>query len=169
LIRTQNAIWTAGVAASPAGQWLGAAVDRGGRVQVNTDLSVPEHANIFVVGDTASLLQNGKPLPGVAPVAMQQGRYVAALIKQRVTRGGAEQPFSYKDKGSLATIGRSYALMSLKNFQVTGFLAWVLWLVIHIYYLIGFRNRFVTFFQWGWTYFTFHRSARLITAKKELK
>ncbi len=162
-ICSKTVIWSAGVAASPAGTWLGAEVDRGGRVRVNPDLTVPEHPNIFVIGDTASLLQDGKPLPGVAPVAMQQGRYVAALIKQRAASGGSERPFHYVDKGNLATVGRSYAVVSLKGLGMTGLLAWVLWLVIHIYYLIGFRNRLVTLFQWAWTYFTFNRGARLIT------
>lgn len=166
-VETQTVIWSAGVAASPAGEWLGAEVDRGGRVRVEPNLSVPNHPNVFVIGDTASLEQNGKPLPGVAPVAMQQGRYVAALIKQRVNGDEPEQPFHYVDKGSLATIGRSYAIVDLKGFKFTGLLAWVLWLVVHIYYLIGFRNRLVTLFQWSWTYFTYNRGARLITARKE--
>lgn len=168
-ITTQNIIWTAGVAASPAGNWLDAEVDRGGRVKVNPDLSVAGHPNVFVIGDTASKMQDGKPLPGVAPVAMQQGRYVAALIKQRATIGGAEQPFHYVDKGNLATVGRSYAIVDLKGLKITGLLAWILWLVIHIYYLIGFRNRLVTLFQWAWTYFTYNRGARLITVNKQEK
>jgi NADH dehydrogenase len=166
-VACKTAIWSAGVGASPAGKWLGAEVDRGGRVRVNDDLTVPERPNIFVIGDTASLSQNGRPLPGVAPVAMQQGRYVASLIKQRVTAGGSEQPFHYVDKGNLATIGRSYAILDMKGVRLTGLLAWVLWLFIHIYYLIGFRNRLVTLFQWAWTYFTFNRGARLITANNE--
>jgi NADH dehydrogenase len=145
------------------GKWLGAEVDRGGRVRVNPDLTLPGHENVFVIGDTAMLMQNGKPLPGVAPVAMQQGRYVAALIKQRVTTGGPERPFHYLDKGNLATVGRSYAIVDLKGFKLTGLLAWIIWLVVHIYYLIGFRNRLVTLFQWAWTYFTYSRGARLIT------
>jgi NADH dehydrogenase len=166
-IACHTVIWSAGVGASPAGKWLDAAVDRGGRVLVNNDLSVPEHPNIFVIGDTASLSQNGRTLPGVAPVAMQEGRYVASLIKQRVTLGGPEQPFHYIDKGSLATIGRSYAIVDIKGMQLTGLLAWVLWLFIHIYYLIGFRNRLVTLFQWAWTYFTYNRGARLITTNEK--
>jgi NADH dehydrogenase len=162
-VASHTVIWSAGVGASPAGQWLGAQVDRGGRVLVNTDLTLPEHPNIFVIGDTASLTQNGRPLPGVAPVAMQQGSYVAELIKQRVTTGGPERPFHYVDKGNLATIGRSYAIVDIKGFRLAGLLAWILWLVVHIYYLIGFRNRLVTLFQWAWTYFTYNRGARLIT------
>ena len=162
-IASKTIIWSAGVAASPAGQWLGARMDRGGRVLVNANLTLPEHPNVFVIGDTASLMQDGKPLPGVAPVAMQQGHYVAALLKQRVTSGGAEKPFHYVNKGNLATIGRSYAIVDIKGLGITGLLAWLLWLTIHIYYLIGFRNRLVTLFQWAWTYFTFNRGARLIT------
>ncbi len=166
-IACQTVVWSAGVAASPAGQWLGAEVDRGGRVRVNADLSVPEHPNIFVIGDTSSFSQDGRPVPGVAPAAMQEGRYVAGLIKQRVTMGGPEQPFRYVDKGSLATVGRSYAIVDLKGLQFTGLFAWVLWLFVHIYYLIGFRNRLVTLFQWAWTYFTYNRGARLITTNDE--
>jgi NADH:ubiquinone reductase (H+-translocating) len=166
-IASKTIIWTAGVSASPAGKWLQTEMDRGGRVRVNDDLTVTAHKNIFVIGDTASLTRQGKPLPGVAPVAMQQGRYVAALIKQRVTSGGPEQPFHYVDKGNLATVGRSYAIVNFKGLNLTGLLAWILWLVIHIYYLIGFRNRLVTLFQWAWTYLTFNRGARLITANSE--
>ncbi len=166
-IASTNVIWTAGVAASPAGNWLGAETDRAGRVKVNPDLSLPGHPNVFVIGDTATLMQDGKPLPGVAPVAMQQGRYVASLIKQRATDGSAEHPFRYVDKGSLATVGRSYAIVDLKGLRLTGLLAWILWLVIHIYYLIGFRNRLVTLFQWAWTYFTYNRNACLITVSRQ--
>lgn len=162
-IASKTVIWTAGVAASAAGKWLETEVDRGGRVLVNADLSMPERPNIFVIGDTASLARSGTPLPGVAPVAMQQGRYVAALIKQRVISGGPERPFQYRDKGSLATIGRSYAVVNFKGLSLVGLAAWLLWLVVHIYYLIGFRNRLVTLFQWAWTYMTFNRGARLIT------
>ncbi len=163
-ICSKTVIWSAGVAASSAGKWLGAKVDRRQRVLVEADLTVPGHPNVFVIGDTASLKQDGKPLPGVAPVAMQQGRYVAALIKQRATVGGPERPFHYVNKGNLATVGRSYAIVDFKKLHLTGLLAWILWLAIHIYYLIGFRNRLVTLFQWAWTYFTFNRGARLITS-----
>ena len=166
-IRSETIIWCAGVAASPAGEWLGADVDRGGRVRVQPDLSLPGHPNVFVIGDTASIMQQGKPLPGVAPVAMQQGRYVAALIKQRVTVGGKEHPFRYVNKGNLATVGRSYAIVDIKGFRLSGLLAWMLWLIIHIYYLIGFRNRLIALFQWAWTYFTSSRGARLITISGE--
>ena len=181
-IPAHTVIWSAGVLASPAGQWLGAEMDRAGRVKVAPDLSLPGHPNIFVIGDTASVVQDGKPLPGVAPVAMQAGRYVASLIAHRVASeklsGGQsaqpeqvdqphqpEQhaPFHYHSKGNLATVGRSYAIVQMGRLRLTGLFAWLMWLVVHIYYLIGFRNRFVALFQWAWTYFTYSRSARLIT------
>jgi NADH:ubiquinone reductase (H+-translocating) len=162
-IAAKTVIWSAGVAASPAGTWLGAEVDRGGRVKVENDLTLPGHPNIFVIGDTASFTQNGKPLPGVAPVAMQAGRYVASVIVGRVAGKQQAQAFHYHDKGNLATVGRSYAIVALGRLRVTGLIAWLMWIVVHIYYLIGFRNRFVALFQWAWTYFTYHRGARLIT------
>ena len=163
-ITTSTIIWTAGVRASSAGLWLNAGLDRAGRVKVSSDLSLPEHPNVFVIGDTASVFQDGKPLPGVAPVAMQEGRYVASLLADRVTGKHEKKAFHYHDKGNLATVGRSYAIVDMGgNFRLTGLIAWLIWLVVHIYYLIGFRNRFVALFQWAWTYFTYHRGARLIT------
>ncbi len=178
-IPAHTVIWSAGVLASPAGQWLGAEVDRAGRVKVAPDLSLPGHPNIFVIGDTASVMQDGKPLPGVAPVAMQAGRYVASVISNCVADTGHHdvkkespeqpkkpEPFRYRNKGNLATIGRSYAIVEIGKLRLTGLLAWVMWLVIHIYYLIGFRNRLVALFQWAWTYFTYSRNARLITFER---
>jgi NADH dehydrogenase len=161
-IPSHTVLWTAGVIASPAGTWLGAETDRAGRVKVQADLSVPGHPNIFVIGDTALALQDGKPLPGVAPVAMQQGRYVANLITRRI-QGRPEQPFHYHDKGNVATVGRSFAIVDLGRVKLSGFLAWVLWMAIHIFYLIGFRNRLLVMLEWAWAYFTFQRGARLIT------
>jgi NADH dehydrogenase len=161
-IPSHTVLWTAGVIASPAGTWLGAETDRAGRVKVQADLSVPGHPNIFVIGDTALALQDGKPLPGVAPVAMQQGRYVADLITRRI-QGRPEQPFHYHDKGNVATVGRSFAIVDLGRVKLSGFLAWVLWMAIHIFYLIGFRNRLLVMLEWAWAYFTFQRGARLIT------
>ncbi|HZP83981.1 MAG TPA: NAD(P)/FAD-dependent oxidoreductase [Chthonomonadaceae bacterium] len=161
-IPSHTVLWTAGVIASPAGTWLGAETDRAGRVKVQADLSVPGHPNIFVIGDTALALQDGKPLPGVAPVAMQQGRYVADLITRRI-QGRPEQPFHYHDKGNVATVGRSFAIVDLSRVKLSGFLAWVLWMAIHIFYLIGFRNRLLVMLEWAWAYFTFQRGARLIT------
>jgi NADH dehydrogenase len=165
-IPAHTVIWSAGVSASPAGAWLGAAVDRAGRVKVAHDLSVPDHPDIFVIGDTATVMQDGKPLPGVAPVAMQAGRYVASVIKHRLAGEQAPSPFHYINKGNLATVGRSYAIVEMGKLRLTGLIAWVMWLLIHIYYLIGFRNRFVALFQWAWTYFTYSRGARLITYEK---
>jgi NADH:ubiquinone reductase (H+-translocating) len=167
-IAAKTVIWSAGVKASPAGQWLKAEVDRGGRVKVLEDLSLPGHPNVFVIGDTASALQDGKLLPGVAPVAMQAGRYVASIIAQRVA--GKKQvatPFRYRNKGNLATVGRSFAVLEIGKIRLTGFVAWAVWLTVHIFYLIGFRNRFLVFFQWTWAYFTFQRGTRLITFQEK--
>ena len=163
LLPAKTMIWTAGVAASAAGQWLGAEVDRAGRVKVESDLSLPDHPNVFVIGDTASVTQDGKLLPGVAPVAMQEGRYVASLVAQKVAGKDDMAPFHYHDKGSLATVGRSFGIVDIGRFRFSGFFAWMTWLVIHIFYLIGFRNRFLVMFQWAWAYLTFQRGARLIT------
>jgi NADH dehydrogenase len=163
-IPSKTVIWTAGVTASPAGQWLGAETDRAGRVKVEPDLSVPGHANVFVIGDTMALMDGeGRPLPGVAPVAIQQGEYVARLIRRRVKGEPAPPPFHYRDKGNLATVGRSFAILDIHGFKLSGLLAWVLWLFIHILYLIGFRNRLVVLTDWAWNYFTFQRGARVIT------
>jgi NADH dehydrogenase len=112
-------------------------------------------------------MQDGKPLPGVAPVAMQEGRYVASLIMQRIAGKEQHKPFRYFNKGNLATVGRSYALVDLGFVKMTGFFAWITWLVVHIFYLIGFRNRMVALFQWAWTYLTYHRGARLITLERD--
>jgi NADH dehydrogenase len=161
-IAAQTIVWTAGVSASSAGTWLGAEVDHAGRVKVNGDLSVPGHPNVFVLGDTACAMQDGKPLPGVAPVAMQAGDYVARLVAHRVRGEELDKPFQYHNKGNLATVGRSYAIVDIGKLRLSGFIAWVIWLVIHLYYLIGFRNRLITLFQWAWTYLTYASDARLI-------
>ncbi len=166
-IATRTIIWSAGVSASPVGKWLGAEVDRAGRVKVSSDLSVPGHPNVFVIGDTASFMQDGKPLPGVAPVALQAGRYVASVITHRAEGKELNKPFHYRDKGNLATVGRSYAIVDIAHIRLTGLLAWLMWLVVHIYFLVGFRNRLVAIFQWAWTYFTYARGARLITFENE--
>jgi NADH dehydrogenase len=162
-IEARTVIWGAGVIASPAGEWLGAETDRAGRVKVTPDLSVPGHPDIFVIGDTAAIDDaNGNPLPGVAPVAKQQGNYVAALLIAR-QRGKTVAPFRYRDLGSLATIGRKRAIIQMGRLKMKGFFAWLLWCVAHIYYLIGFRNRFVVAISWLWNYITFQRATRLIT------
>ena len=167
-LAAQTVIWTAGVAASLAGQWLGTETDRAGRVKVLPDLTIPDHSNVFVIGDTASLAQKGKPLPGLAQVAMQEGTYAASVITQRIKdahtgTSHAADPFHYLDKGNLATVGRSFGIVDIKRIQFTGFIAWVMWLAVHIFFLIGYRNRFLVMFQWAWAYFTFQRGARLIT------
>jgi NADH:ubiquinone reductase (H+-translocating) len=162
-IEARTVVWAAGVMASAAGTWLGARTDRAGRVQVTPDLSVPGHPDIFVIGDTAMAANaDGKPLPGVAPVAKQQGEYVADLLIAR-REGKPVSPFRYRDFGSLATIGRKRAVVQMGRFKLKGFLAWVLWSVAHIYFLIGFRNRFIVALNWLWNYLTFQRGARLIT------
>ena len=165
-LAAKTVIWTAGVAASPAGQWLGVETDRAGRVkEVAADLTIPAHPNIFVIGDTVNVTQKGKPLPGVAPVAMQEGRYIASVIAHRVANKSITKvaPFHYFNKGNLATVGRSFGIIEIGKLRLSGFIAWVMWLLIHIFYLIGFRNRFLVMFQWAWAYLTYQRGARLIT------
>lgn len=161
-IPASTVVWAAGVKASPAGKWLGAEVDRAGRVIIERDLTLPGQPDIFVIGDTASLSERGKPLPGVAPVAMQQGRFVAETIRRRLKGETARKAFHYTDKGNLATVGRSFAIADLGLVKLSGFIAWVTWLVVHIFYLIGFRNRVVVMIQWAWAYLTYQRGARLI-------
>lgn len=162
-IPARNVIWTAGVAASPAAKWLQAETDRAGRAKVQSDLSLPSHSNVFVVGDTALCMQDGKPLPGVAPVAMQEGEYVGARIAQLAAGQKPTKEFRYKSKGNLATIGRSFGIADFGWMRLTGFIGWVLWLAVHVFFLIGFRNRVLVMFQWAWAYLTFQRGARLIT------
>lgn len=161
-IESACVLWAAGVAASPIGQTLGAATDRTGRVIVEADLSIPDDPNIFVVGDLASIRQNGAPVPGVAPAAMQAGRHAASQIVGDVA-GHDRKPFVYHDKGSLATIGRSSAVAAIGRFEFWGFTAWTLWWSIHIAYLIGFRSRVLVMFGWAWSWLTYQRTARLIT------
>ncbi|WP_017653394.1 NAD(P)/FAD-dependent oxidoreductase [Fortiea contorta] len=166
-IASKTILWAAGVKASPMGQVLAARtnveLDRAGRVIVESDLSIHGYPDIFVIGDLANFShQNGKPLPGVAPVAKQQGQYVATLIKQRL-QGNILPFFSYADRGSLAMIGQNFAVVDFGFIRLTGFLAWLFWLVIHIYFLIEFDNKLVVIIQWAWNYFTRNRGARLIT------
>jgi len=165
-VSARTVIWAAGVKASSAGKWLGAEADRAGRVRVEPDLSVPGHPEIFVIGDTASLTEDGKLLPGVAPVAMQEGRYVARLIRRRLVGARNKKPFHYRDKGNLATVGRAFAIADLGFIKLSGFTAWVTWLVVHIFYLIGFRNRLLVMIQWAWAYLTYQRGARLISEER---
>jgi NADH:ubiquinone reductase (H+-translocating) len=198
-------LWAAGVAASPLGRKLGTPIDRAGRVLVRPDLSLPGHAEVFVIGDLAAIPdENGKMLPGVAPVAMQEGRYVANLIRKEIKSARDESnpgapflasfarsgdvagappfprslregggfdprpPFRYWDKGSLATIGRAAAVAQFGKIHISGFIAWLAWLFIHILFLIGFRNRLLVFIQWAWSYVTYERGARLITGSTDL-
>jgi NADH dehydrogenase len=161
-------LWAAGVAASPLGKRLGAPTDRAGRVLVNSDLSLPQHAEVFVIGDLASMKdENGNPLPGVAPVAMQQGRAVAKTIA-RDLQNAPRKDFHYVDKGSLATIGRAAAVAQFRKLHVSGYFAWLAWLFVHIFFLIGFRNRLIVLIQWAWSYITYERGARLITGDTSL-
>ena len=161
-------LWAAGVAASPLGKKLGAPVDRAGRVLVNPDLSIAGHPEVFVVGDLAALKdENGKWLPGVAPVAMQEGKATAHNIGNEL-RGEPRKNFHYWNKGSLATIGRAAAVADFGKIHVSGFLAWLSWLFIHIFFLIGFRNRLIVLIQWAWSYLTYERGAWLITGDTHL-
>jgi NADH dehydrogenase len=156
-------IWAAGVTASPATQWLAAEHDRAGRVIVGPDLSLPGQQNIFVIGDTASVLgADGDPVPGLAPAAKQMGNYVGRLIAARIA-GRSLPPFHYRNQGILATIGRRAAVVELGPIRLKGFIGWLFWSVVHIYFLIGLRNRFVVAVTWMWGYITFQRGARLIT------
>ncbi|MBV9836284.1 MAG: NAD(P)/FAD-dependent oxidoreductase [Alphaproteobacteria bacterium] len=166
-IPAATVIWAAGVAASPASKWLSADADRAGRLKVLSDLSVPGHPEIFAIGDTAlSLDENDKPYPGLAPVAKQQGEYVARLLKARLQGKTPAGRFRYRDFGTMATIGRGAAVAKFsERFQVTGFIAWVLWGLVHIFFLIGFRNRLTVLADWLWSYVTFQSGARLITGK----
>ncbi len=161
-------LWAAGVAASPAARWLGAERDRAGRVKVGRDLSVPGHPEIFVIGDSAFATDaHGHPLPGIASAAKQAGHYVARLIRARVTGRPAPAPFRYRHLGNLATIGRKAAVADFGRLHLSGRLAWLLWGLVHIYFLIGFRNRLVVSLDWLWAYLTFQRGARLITGQTE--
>jgi len=162
-IASQTVIWTAGVAPSPAGRWLNVETDRAGRVRVQTDLTVPGHPEIFVVGDTASVDQNGRPLPGVAQVAIQGGRYAGKLIHSRVT-GSLPRlgPFSYLDKGNLAVVGKGFAVLHSGKVQMSGFGAWLIWAFVHIEFLATSSLRLSVFLQWVWTYVTGQRGSQLI-------
>lgn len=161
-IRAKTVVWTAGVAPSPAGKWLGTTVDRAGRVRIDPDLTVPKHAEIFVIGDTASLDQGGRPLPGVAQVAMQQGKYAARSISRRVAGQSPLSPFRYLDKGNLAVVGRNFAVLQSAGVELSGFVAWLVWAVIHIQFLAEPSLRFSVFLQWIWTYVSGKRAERLI-------
>jgi NADH dehydrogenase len=161
-IASKTVIWTAGVAPSPAGKWLMVETDRSGRVRIQSDLTVPGHPEIFVIGDTASLDQNGKPLPGVAQVAMQQGRYAGRLIHCRVIGCQEPVPFSYFDKGSMAVVGKGFAVLQTGKVHISGFGAWLTWAAVHLQFLATSSLRLSVFLQWVWTYLTGQRGSRLI-------
>jgi NADH:ubiquinone reductase (H+-translocating) len=166
-IASKTVIWTAGVAPSPAGKWLQVETDRAGRVRIQNGLTVPGHSEIFVIGDTASLDQNGKPLPGVAQVAMQQGRYAGKVIHSRIAGKPAPGPFSYFDKGSMAVVGKGFAVLQSGKVQVSGFGAWLTWAAVHLQFLATSSLRLTVFLQWVWTYVTGQRGSRLIVNHHE--
>ena len=166
-IEAETIIWCAGVKASPVKNWINIKTDDIGRVLVNEDLSISDYSNIFVIGDASHVKnKNGKPLPGLAPVAKQEGNFVAEVIKQYIYNGKPSKKFSYKNRGYLATIGRSYAIVDFGWFTLKGRVGWIFWSIIHIYFLIGFRNRLMVFINWFWSYITFGKGARLITDNK---
>jgi NADH dehydrogenase len=160
-LAARTVVWAAGVAASPLGRALSASVDRAGRVPVEPDLTLPGHPEVYVIGDLAAMRQDGQPVPGVAPAAMQMGRHAARNVLRTIA-GRERVPFRYVDKGSLATIGRRSGVALFGRFRMWGFPAWAAWLAVHIFFLIGFRNRLVVMTDWAWSYFTHQRFARLI-------
>ena len=166
-IESTTILWAAGVAANPLNKKLEVELDRQGRVMVKEDLSIPGHPDIFVLGDQAHYKWglDAQPLPGLAPVAMQQGRFIAKFLLRKI-QGRPLPKFKYVDKGQMATIGRSRAVAMFRGLEFHGFIAWMAWLVVHIYYLIGFKNRLFVLFQWAWTYMTYRRGARLIINKE---
>jgi NADH dehydrogenase len=167
-IAAGNVFWAAGVAASPVGAALGVPLDRSGRVHVGPDCSIPGHPEVFVIGDLASFEQNGDPIPGVAPAAMQMGRYVGRAIASDL-KGGERKPFHYVDKGALSTIGRAAAVAEFGRLHISGLPAWLVWVGVHIMYLIGFRNRILVMIQWAWAWLFYQRGIRLITGETSLQ
>jgi NADH dehydrogenase FAD-containing subunit len=161
-IASKTVIWTAGVAPSSAGKWLKTETDRAGRVKVRPDLSVQDHPEVFVIGDTASLDQDGKPLPGVAQVAIQQGRYAGKYIARQVTGQAQPEPFRYFDKGNLAVVGKGFAVLQSGRVKISGFFAWLVWAAVHLQFLAQSSLRVSVFVQWVWTYCTGQRGSRLI-------
>jgi NADH dehydrogenase len=161
-IAAETVLWAAGVAATPIGASLGAPLDRAGRVRIQPDLTLPGHPDVYVIGDLALLEQDGRALPGLAPVAMQMGRHAARNIL-RSLRGQPTQPFRYRDKGVMATIGRNAAVVERGRLRLAGLLGWLAWVAVHVFFLIGFRNRLLVMIEWAWAYVTFNRGVRLIT------
>ena len=163
-IKASTVIWAAGVKASPAASWLGASCDSAGRVVVQADLSVPGLPNVFVIGDTACVTDSSAGVvPGIAPAAKQQGLHAARAVVAQLTGRKSPGPFRYVNTGNLATIGRKSAVVDMGWLKLSGFFAWILWCLAHVYFLIGFRNRLVVCANWAWNYLTFDRGARLIT------
>jgi len=160
-VPARTVLWAAGVAASPLGTLLGVPLDRVGRVPVTADLTVPDHPEVFVIGDLASVVQDGKPVPGVAPAAKQMGRHVAGTIRARLQQRPASA-FRYRDYGNLATIGRMAAVVDIRGLHLSGIVAWWFWLVAHVFFLIGFRNRLIVLVNWAWSYWSYQRHARII-------
>ncbi len=165
-IPSRLVLWTAGVTPSPAGRWLKAETDHGGRVRVRPDLSVTGRPEVFVVGDTAMLEHDGRPLPGVAQVALQQGRYAGRVIESRVGGAAAPAPFRYFDKGNMAVIGRGFAILESGRLKLTGFPAWLAWAIVHLAFLPAAGNRFSVFTRWAWSYATSQQESRLILESK---
>jgi NADH dehydrogenase len=157
-------IWAAGVAASPLGRTLGVPLDRAGRVRVEPDLTVPSFPDVYVIGDLASLTVDGKPVPGVAAAAMQEGKAAARNV-ERSLEGLPREPFRYRDRGTMATIGRAAAVADLGWIKLSGLVAWLAWLFVHLVYLVGFKNRFSVLLEWAFSYLTYERGARLITGR----
>ena len=166
-VRARTVVWAAGVAASPLGRLLEVPLDRAGRVLVENDLSVPGHPDIFVAGDLASVQQDGKPVPGIAPAAKQMGRYIAGVLRARRTDAAKPRPFRYRDYGNWATIGRMAAVVHVGRLKLSGLLAWWGWLGAHVFFLIGFRNRLVVLTNWAMAYWTYRRAARVITGSPD--
>jgi NADH:ubiquinone reductase (H+-translocating) len=166
-LAAKTIVWAAGVSSSPLLAAIGIEVDRAGRAKVSPDCSLPGHPEVFVIGDAAFLLgDDGKPLPGVSPTAMQQARHVAKIIAGELRGEKSRSAFHYRDKGSMATIGRSRAIAQVGKLKLSGMLAWLAWLLVHLVYLIGFRNRLLVLFAWAWSYFTYRRGSRLITGDR---
>ena len=166
-ITSRTVLWAAGVAASSLGQQLGEPLDRAGRVKVQADLSLQSNPEIFVIGDLASVIQaNGQPVPGTAPAAKQMGAYVASAIRARLSNTPSSN-FKYRDYGNLATIGRMAAVVDLGKLKFSGLIAWWFWLVAHLFFLIGFRNRLVVLMDWAWSYWTYQRNARIVSPDQD--
>ncbi|MEO8294133.1 MAG: NAD(P)/FAD-dependent oxidoreductase [Gemmatimonadota bacterium] len=163
-IPTRTVVWAAGNEVNPIVQSLGAPLDRQGRVIVNAECTIPDHPEVFVLGDAAAFTQENRLLPGVSPVAIQQGKYAARMVLYDI-KGKTRFPFRYRDKGQLAVIGRGRAVADIRNLHFSGFLAWVIWVFVHIFFLIGFRNRVIVLIEWGWSYLTYQRGARVITGE----